>query len=585
MPWWQTLVEILLIFGVFFLQGAWPVPDNNEPYYLGKAIHFWNSHWIVNDFFLDTADTHWTFYFTFGWLSLLLSPTALAWTGRMVTWALLAWSWQRLSYAVLPRRWWSVLSGSLAICMLDRSAMAGEWIIGGVEAKGFAYPLVFLGLEALVRAGDAMWHDAPRRELRRGALRHTLCRPENGTVPLGRKGWSPGFSRSETKELPQGGISTGRKMSQSLAALEGGWWRGWRTVLRNPWNRAWFCFGAAGFFHVLVGGWSAVAAGLAWLFLSDRPPLRSMAPGLIGGLLLALPSLYSSARLDAGVAPEIARRAHEIYVFERLPHHLDLKQMPPRLILRFTLLAALFGVFAKTAPKGGGIRVLNAFVLGALAIALAGGIIDVLAPLNRGLAAGLLRFYWFRLSDVAVPIGVSLLAVATIDRLLAVHLAKGRLLLWLAVAVAAAHAGDYAWQRPFPVPPRSDQGVNYVPWRRICDWIAHSGQIPEDARFITPRNNQTFKWYARRAEVATWKDIPQDAASITAWWDRLQEIYGTGSEEPGMEWYASLNQRDPNRLMELGAKYGADYLLTEAGLKLPLKPVKKIGCYVIYKLR
>ena len=127
----------------------------------------------------------------------------------MVTWALLAWSWQRLSYAVLPRRWWSLLSGSLA-SMLDRSAMAGEWIMG-VEAKGFAYPLVFLGLEALVRAGEPMRHDAPRRQLRRGALRQTLCRPENGTVPLGRKSWSPGFSRSETKELPQGGISTGRK--------------------------------------------------------------------------------------------------------------------------------------------------------------------------------------------------------------------------------------------------------------------------------------------------------------------------------------------------------------------------------------
>ena len=45
------------------------MPDVNEPNYLGKAIHFWNPAWAPNDFFLDTADTHWVFYFTFGWLS------------------------------------------------------------------------------------------------------------------------------------------------------------------------------------------------------------------------------------------------------------------------------------------------------------------------------------------------------------------------------------------------------------------------------------------------------------------------------------------------------------------------------------
>ena len=47
----QSLIEIALIVAVFFIQGAWPVPDVNEPYYLGKAIHFWNQSWLRGDFF------------------------------------------------------------------------------------------------------------------------------------------------------------------------------------------------------------------------------------------------------------------------------------------------------------------------------------------------------------------------------------------------------------------------------------------------------------------------------------------------------------------------------------------------------
>ena len=85
----SALIEIALIFAVFAIQGAWPVPDVNEPYYLGKAIHYWNPDWLRGDFFMESADTHKVFYFTFGWLSLWLAPVALCWTGRILTWLLL----------------------------------------------------------------------------------------------------------------------------------------------------------------------------------------------------------------------------------------------------------------------------------------------------------------------------------------------------------------------------------------------------------------------------------------------------------------------------------------------------------------
>ena len=69
----------------------------------------------------------------------------------------------------------------LFVGLMDRCQMAGEWVVGGVEAKGIAYVLVFLGLDSLVR---------------------------------------------------------------------------------DRWNRALLLFGAAAAFHVLVGGWTAVAAGI-----------------------------------------------------------------------------------------------------------------------------------------------------------------------------------------------------------------------------------------------------------------------------------------------------------------------------------
>ena len=88
-----------------------------------------------------------------------MSQTALAWTGRTITWLLLAWAWRRLSVAVIPRRWYSVLTAALFACLMERCHMAGEWVIGGVEAKGFAYVLVLLGLEALLRSrwNRALW--------------------------------------------------------------------------------------------------------------------------------------------------------------------------------------------------------------------------------------------------------------------------------------------------------------------------------------------------------------------------------------------------------------------------------------------
>ena len=70
-----------------------------------------------------------------------------------------------------------------------------------------------------------------------------------------------------------------------------------------------------------------------------------------------------------------------------------------------------------------------------------------------------------------------------------------------------------------------------------------SGTHPPDARFLIPRLAFTFKWYAGRGEVVNWKETPQDAASLVAWWKRIQDIYATGKQPPQDPYYTSLAGR------------------------------------------
>jgi hypothetical protein len=545
-PAYRVLVEILLIFAVFAIQGAWPVPDVNEPYYLGKAIHYWNPAWLSGDFFMESPDTHKVFYFTFGWLSLWLSPVALAWTGRILTWLLLAWAWRRLSVAVAPRPWFSVLTAALFACLMDRCHMAGEWVIGGVEAKGFAYVLVFLGLESL------------------------LC---------------------------------------------------------NRWNRALLLLGAASAFHVLVGGWAVAATGIAWLwlkklrstttacgfasgattgrgFMTDTPPLRSLWPGILVGFLLALPGLAPSLMLDWGVDLQTSRQAHQIYVFERLPHHLVLTGIRPDFILRLSLLWLFWLLLGQWSRRSQGsqrgrhsclpedqqerLSRLRAFVTGAVVITLIGVAIHALILIDRPLAADLLRYYWFRLTDVALPLGVALEGVALIAASPGNTATSRRCWLALAIFAAALHLGYRTIDRIFPLPPRSHRIADFEAWDEACRWVADSGRIAPDARFLTPRLAQTFKWYSNRSDVATWKDVPQSAETIVQWWDRIGEIYATGLLPPEPRWYEPLAKRGDERLERLAAKYQADYLIVERTdrlLDLKLEKVFGNRTYVIYRLR
>src|SRR5262245_51374390 len=154
----QRLAEVLLIGLVFFVIAGDPPPGVNEPHYLCRLKHFWNPGWCAGDLFLESTDTQVAFIWTLGWLTRWLSLSAAAWVGRAVVWTLLAWAWQRLSWRLVPRKLASVLSAALFVTLTSIAHLAGEWVVGGVEAKCFAYFFVLIALHEMIdRRWNAVW--------------------------------------------------------------------------------------------------------------------------------------------------------------------------------------------------------------------------------------------------------------------------------------------------------------------------------------------------------------------------------------------------------------------------------------------
>lgn len=493
--WWETALILLM----FYLKAGWPPPDVNEAHYLTQAKHFWQPDWCANDFFLASPDAHAPFYFVFGWITLLTSLPAAAWIGRIVTWAAIAWAWQRLSWRIVPAPLAAVISGGLMVVLTTVGHMAGEWIIGGVEGKGFAFALVFLGIEQTVR---------------------------------------------------------------------------------GRWNTAFILLGGGAALHVLVGGWAVAACGVAWLAVSGRkPPILQILPGLTMGFLLSLFGLLPVLLLNRGVDAATITEANYIYVYERLAHHLVFHQFPHAWMARHAALVVLFFVLAywlRQTASGAAVQRLMYLVAGAVGFAVIGIVIDQSTLYYPDVAAKLLRFYWYRLADVMVPCGVALLLPAAVE---AIRLRRPQLAAWgqislLLLALIPLLTWNYALQR-HPLPgsirqtwqqedtprPAEDTNARFQDWKNACAWA--EANTPNDAVFLTPKGQQTFKWYAARAEVVSLKDIPQDARGLVEWRRRMHDVFSYPVNRFG---FAALSDQ---QLMELANRYGADYVIVDTFVRTP----------------
>ena len=514
--WPPSWVEVGLIFVLFFVVAGGIPPDVNEAHYLAKARHYWDPDWCRGDLFLESADAHLCFYWTVGVLTCFLPLEATAWVGRAVTWWLLAWSWQRMSRTLIPGPLVSLLTAGLFVTALRWGHMAGEWVVGGVEAKCLAYAFVFLALEALAA---------------------------------------------------------------------------------ERWSRVWLLLGVASSFHVLVGGWSAAAAFFTWCVTPRRPVLED--PGAARFRRPAARVAWSPSRRGLDVAGRPGNRAGG-----QPDLRVRAAQSPPGL--------------APTAPAVRG-----------PAWGLAPGLArHALRPVEHDALPAGVPLCRRRSADCGsrggvgpvapVPAGaggpvVAFLLVSPLGR----HAAAGGCLgghrddspLGAAARVGTAGTGlrPCCWLQPAlriwrglagrtrdPVP-----SSRYSPCSAAtggCDrtnigpgWPRVAGSppsTPHDALVLTPRQQQTFKWYAERAEVVNWKDLPQDAPRIVEWRTRMRELYPLPVQRRGLAAHGAAE------LLRLAQRYGFQYLvLDRSESRRPLAfprvfpgPGEPRGFYEVYRV-
>jgi len=494
-----TVIESALLLLLYFAYAGDSPPMVNEAHYLVKAKNFWQPGWCSADLFASSAKAHVTFYALFGWPTLFFSLPAVAWLGRIAGWTMLAVGLQRLTSAVVPVRFASLAVAAVWLAGIEYGNLAGEWVVGGIEAKVPAYGFVLLGLSCLAR---------------------------------------------------------------------------------RRWSGVWLCFGAASAFHVLTGGWSVVAALVAWVATEYRRTDRQRLLGwpLIIGGALALLGIVPALALTVGTEPAISTRAARIYTYFRLSHHL----LPAdfhfswyaRHVVLLLLTAGLGGLFWQQSERT---HRTGWFMIGAVGIAATGLMIGMLPPWAPDLAARLLRFYWFRLSDAVVPFMLGLVVALG----LCSQQARLRGIAFGLVLVATLLLGNSIYRRiRLGVPPAASnrpmglgpgpseqQHQAFSDWRSVCAWAKAS--TPPDEVFLTPRHQMTFKWYAERAEVVNWKDVPQDAPSLIEWRDRFAAAF------PRRLGHVRVTIRY-DKLREFRERYGVRFMIVDRRVVGPALPLIQV---------
>ena len=532
-----------------FLWGGDPPPSINEAHYYVKAKNFWDPSYLPGDIFADSGKAHATFDAVFGWPTRWLSLSASVWIGRLAAWLMLSIGLARFCQVVLGSAAVAVWVMPLWIALVHHTNLAGEWVVGGVEAKVPAYALVLFGLA---------------------------------------------------------------------------------DVARLRFGHAWGWFGAASALHVLTGGWAVLATLIAYITTQwrkpDRPPLGFR--GLIIGGILALAGVLPALATSWGTDSSVASAAAAIYVYVRLPHHLLATAFEPNWFIRHSILIGVTGIALWGTLRGRQrrdatltrLRTFSAVVAGSLALSTVGLILSFSADPDRFENASLLRFYWFRLADALVP----LLAATLIAAWLRPHIAvknfaaasenlaaasggpspqRGRwsarrfvaLAIFITTMLAFTNDVFRSASHRVAISGRSDllglraedrvsdEQTAYLDWQNACRWIRTS--VPSDHAVLTPRHQQTFKWFASRNEVVNWKDVPQDAVHLHRWYARFRDVFPSrlGGTKVTIG-YAPLRR--------YRADYGAVWMLVDRRFvpyALPLPKVYPIdpghhSTYAVYEL-
>jgi len=542
------VTDWLLVFCLFSIYAGSVTPEVNESHYWVKASHFWNPGFVSRDLFAGSKDAHWFFFATVGSLTRFFSLPTATWIGRILGWAVLSFAWcffvRKFSSLKLP----GVLTAGCWIAATHWGHLSGEWVVGGCEAKVFAYASAFLGLGFFIERSYG-W----------------------GWIWLG--------------------------VASAFHVVTGGWavlcamlvlWasNGWNFLSQQSSAKRAdeMHSNSSGLINLLSPSKTIGRIGIHW----------DLWGGLFVGGALSLPGLLPALALQSGVSLVDQDRGAIIYAFQRLPHHLVPTRFATERWWSFVVLlvttTAVIVMVRKLASRNSSTnqnaslaaesdvqfaerlmtryRVLVQLAVGFVGIALAGLLVDVsLSSWATNWSASLLRYYWFRWNDVIWPtvlvISLLLLLEKSINGLRVFRYLSIVALILPGVFVLGSQyishyrdsisPADHATLLLRNETPQAQRQV-HRDWLDMCSFIR--ANTPENALFLTPRFQQTFKWNACRAEFVCWKDSPQDALSLIEWETRLMKLFPRNKDGYGIP----LSDRI---LFELSSDYNIDYVLID----------------------
>lgn len=113
-------------------------------------------------------------------------------------------------------------------------------------------------------------------------------------------------------------------------------------------------------------------------------------------------------------------------------------------------------------------------------------------------------------------------------------------------------------------------------WNEAQTWVGR--HTARDSVILTPPDREGFRVFSERAVVGEWKDGTQQFFSwaFTLEWRKRMEDLQIG--------VSSFEDLPPERLAELGRRYGASYLVFPAGSRLPFESLFENSEFAIYRL-
>lgn len=359
--------------------------------------------------------------------------------------------------------------------------------------------------------------------------------------------------------------------------------------------------GIATSFHVLVGGWSClIAAGTLALDPQARPRLVRQGGWLLliylCGSLFAIQPVWVQL---VAATPAAALSPSAIYVFLRLPHHLNpliWSAWFGRLILFLLAFGAIQPVLRRQAgalgEAGSGLeaQMQLARLTWVSLVPFLGGLL--VTPFDQD--GRLLQYYPFRVGDVLLPLATYLLLAAGLQNSLAqgsaawrrriAAVSLGLLLAAGLVQSVIASKQLFALSRFPALEPE---------FKQLCAWVKQ--ETPAGSTVITsPVDFVEFTWLAERPTIAKYKLLPQTKAGILEWYERLGDLNGGSFPPTGP--LRTTDHRDPLRqalrqnyyqlrpaqARALMTKYQANYFMTRTNHRLPFPVLYQNADYLIY---